>query len=85
MEVAEARPFELEAVVDMRRAVARRHEQVPQPFGARLVLQLLDDRQDLPAVALALLRVIVGDARPDVLVHERADAVAPLGLGGLTG
>ena len=53
-------------------AVRRRHEQVPQPFGARLGLQLLDHRQHLPAVALALLRVIIGDARADLRVHERA-------------
>ena len=30
-----------------------------RPSAARLFLQLLDDRQDLPALALALLRVII--------------------------
>ena len=59
-------PVEREAVVDRRGAVARRHEQVPQPGGAGLVLQFLDHRQHFPALALALLRVIVGDARADV-------------------
>ncbi len=54
-----------------------------RPSALRLGLQLLDHRQHLPALALALLRVIVGGTRPDLLVHERANAVAPLGLGGL--
>ena len=53
-----------------------------RPSAARLGFQLLDHRKDLPALALALLRVIIGDARADMLVHEGADAVAPLGLGG---
>ena len=65
LEVGEARPFELEAVVDRRRAVRGRHEQVPQALAARLVLQLLDDRQDLPALALALLFVIIAGPRAD--------------------
>src|SRR5438270_1992271 len=71
-----------EAVVDMRRAVRRRHKQVPQSFRARFLLQLLDNRKHLPALARALLRVIIGRARPHLFVHESANPVAPSGLAG---
>src|SRR5260221_2539459 len=67
----------------MRRAVRGRHEQVPQAFGARFLLQLLDDQKHLPALSLALLRVIIGRARPYLFVHESANPVAPFGLAGV--
>ena len=47
-----------------------------------LLLQLLDNRQDLPQVAVALLCIIFANAGADMFVHESADPVAPLGLGG---
>jgi len=80
LKVGESRAFELEAVVDGGRAVGRRHEKIPDAFGLGLGLQLLDDRKLFPPLALALLRIIIGDARADLGVHERANLVAPLGL-----
>src|SRR5205823_11867340 len=62
--------------------VRGRHEQVPQPVGAGLLLQLLDNGKHLPAIALALLSVIIAGSRTDVLVDEGADPVAPVRLGG---
>src|SRR6185369_5914179 len=81
LEVGEGGAFELEAVINRNRAMRRRHEQVPQPFRRRLALKLFDNRKDLPTITLALLRLIVTDARPDLGVHECANLIAPLGLG----
>ena len=78
-----ARTLELEAVVHMGSAVRWRHEQIPQPLGLGLGLQILDHWEHLPALALALLDVVIGASRHDLLVDERANPVAPLGLGGL--
>src|SRR5206468_3413023 len=66
--------LELEALVDMLERVARRHEQVPQPRRLRLRLQLLDDCDRLPPVALGELRLIVAGARTDPSLDELADA-----------
>src|SRR6185369_1972454 len=82
LEVGEPGAFEVEAVIYRRRAMRGRHEEVPQPLGARLALQFLDDRQNLPPIALALLLVIGAGARSYLGLDELADAIAPLGFGG---
>ena len=50
-------------------------EQVPQPGGARLRLQFLQQRRLFPVLALLQLRVEALLVRVDVLVHERAQAL----------
>ena len=62
--------------------LGRRHEQVPKTRGSRLGLQLLEDGGNLPAIGAegAHLGVVGLGRRPDVGVHEVADAVAPLAL-----
>ncbi|MNP18269.1 hypothetical protein D3C76_1107440 [compost metagenome] len=51
-------------------------EQVPQPFGAGLGLELFHDRGGLPAVALGDLTLEHRFGGVDIGVHERADALA---------
>ena len=59
--------------------VAFRQEQVPQPGGARLGLQLLDDRHRLPAVRRHGDLVVVGVlVRVDMVVEEGQQAGAEL-------
>ena len=48
-------------------------KQVPQPRGARLRLELFDDRRRLPAIALGDLALKRRLVRIDVLVHERGE------------
>jgi hypothetical protein len=79
-EVGQLLAFEFEAVVDLRHRGRRRHEQVPQPRLARLGLQLLYDIDRLPAVTRRMLPLIIAGARPDILVDERANAIAEMGL-----
>jgi hypothetical protein len=55
-----------------------RQEQVPEPFGPRLLLQLLDDGDDFPALAFIALGGKGADGRIDMRVHEGDDAVAPV-------
>ena len=51
-------------------------EQVPQPRGARLRLQLFDDRRRLPAIAVVDLAMKHRLVRIDVFVHERGEPCA---------
>ena len=63
---------------------ALRQEQVPQPGGARLRLQLLDDRPRLPAHVGADAVIVFALVRIDVLVHEMAELfLKVLDLGGM--
>ncbi len=66
----------------LRRVVMGRgwQEQVPEPGGARPRLQLLDERDRLPALARRDLARVALDVRRHVLRHEGADPVAPGGL-----
>ncbi len=64
-EVGELGAFELEAVIDMRLARMRGHEEIPQALHLRLGLHLLDHRVDRPAVAFVRGRAIVAVARAD--------------------
>ena len=59
-------------------AVRLRPPEVPQPRRARLRFQLLDDRYHFPALVAARMRVPLVLVRVDVLLHERADALAEL-------
>ena len=72
--------LEVEALVDMGERAARRHEQVPQPCLTGERLELLDDRDWLPAIPRGNLRVVVRDSRAHVLVDEIADAIAEMCL-----
>src|SRR3974390_1465119 len=58
----------------------RRQEDVPEAFGPRLRLQLVKDGGDLPPVRTEglHLRVVDGNGRIKVLVHETQDAIAPM-------
>lgn len=59
-------------------------EQVPQPFGLGLGLQLFHDRRRLPAVALGDLALEHGLGGIDMRFHERADTFTQLlDLGGI--
>ena len=62
--------------LDERAAVRFRQEQVPQARGARLGLQLLDDRHRLPALARSHVGVPLVLVRIDVLVHEGHELLA---------
>src|SRR5207244_730964 len=64
--------------VGQRAAVRLRPPQIPQPRGARLRFQLLDDRHHFPALGAARVGVPLVLVRIDVLLHERADALAEL-------
>jgi hypothetical protein len=81
--LCERRIFEIaqscatEFVVLMRR---RRHEHVPEAFGARLFLQILQHRDRLPAIALGVLLLVDRHRGPDMIVHERFHAVEPFAL-----
>ena len=70
-------PRTAEFVVLMR---GRRHEHVPEPFGPRLLLQLLDDRDHLPARPRFVLLAVDGDGGPDMLGHERLHTAEPFFL-----
>ena len=58
-------------VVEPRATMRIRQEQVPQPDGARLDLELFEDRRNLPA-AFAFLQLLMIEmlVRIDMLVHE---------------
>jgi hypothetical protein len=74
-QVAQSRAAEF--IVLVRR---RRHEHVPQPFGAGQLLQFLDDRDHLPALALGVLLLVDRHRGPDMLVHERLNTIHPFAL-----
>src|SRR5260370_14477681 len=74
-EIAQSRAAEF--VVLMRR---RRHEHVPQTFGPRLFLQILQDRDHLPTLAGLVLLLVDRHRGPDMLVHERLHPVEPFAL-----
>ncbi len=71
-EVGQSRTTEF--VVFMR---IRRHEHVPEAFGLRLLLQVLEDRDHLPARALRILLVVDRNRGADMRLHERLHAVQP--------
>jgi len=48
-------------------------KQVPQPGGARLRLEVLDDRHRLPPIAFTDLAPVGAFVGIDVLVHERGE------------
>jgi len=58
----------------------RRHEHVPQAFGTRLFLQLFQDWDGLPALALGILLLVDRHGRADMLVHERLHTIEPFAL-----
>src|SRR5882757_6414466 len=58
----------------------RRHEHVPQTFGARLLLQILQDRYSLPALAGFVLLPVDRHGGPHMLVYERFHTVEPFAL-----
>src|SRR3546814_3392767 len=60
------------------RGAARRHEQVPEARGLGLGLQILDDLDDLPAVAGAVLLLVGGDGGADLALDELAHAALPM-------
>ena len=74
-QVAQSRAAEF--VILMRR---RRHEHIPQPFGPRLLLQFLDDRKHLPALAGLVLLPVDRHGGTDMRVHERLHPVEPFAL-----
>src|SRR3984893_12862965 len=74
-EIAQSRAAEF--VVLMRR---RRHEHVPQPFGARLLLQIFQNGDHLPALALGVLLLVDRNRGPHMLVHERLHPIEPFAL-----
>ena len=74
-QIAQSRAAEF--IVLMRR---RRHEHVPEAFGPRLLLQILQHRDHLPALALGVLLLVDRHRGPDMLVHERLHAVEPFAL-----
>src|SRR5436309_9107475 len=55
----------------------RRHEHVPEAFGARLLLQFLDNRNHLPALAGLVLLPVDRHRGAHMLGHERFDAAEP--------
>src|SRR3546814_9063761 len=78
-EVGEARPLELETLVDMVvRGAARRHEQVPDARGFRLGLQILDDLDHLPAIAGAVLLLVGCHGGADLALDDFAYAALPM-------
>lgn len=79
-EVRQLLALETEAVVGLPLCAAGRHEQVPEAFGARPLLQVLDDREDLPAVTRMDLPMVFGLTRPDLGLHESTHAVPIKGL-----
>ncbi len=66
-----------EFMVLMRR---RRHEHVPETFGLRFLLQILKDRDHLPALAGFVLLPVDRHGGPDMLVHERLHTIEPFAL-----
>src|SRR3546814_18635480 len=60
------------------RGIARRHEQVPDGGGLCLGLQILDDLDDLPAVARGILFVIGRDGGSNLALDELAHAALPM-------
>ena len=71
-EIGQSRAAEF--VVFMR---VRRHEHVPEAFGLRLLLQVFEDRDHLPARALRILLVVDRHRGADMRLHERLHAVQP--------
>ena len=78
-QIAQSRAAEF--IVLMRR---RRHEHVPEAFGPRLLLQIFQHRDHLPARALLVLLLVDRHRGPDMLVHERLHAVEPFASDGQT-
>src|SRR3546814_5698885 len=60
------------------RGIARRHEQGPDAVGLCLGLQILDDLDDLPAVARGILFVIGRDGGSNLALDELAHAALPM-------
>jgi hypothetical protein len=58
----------------------RRHEEIPEARGLRLLLHLLDHRNHLPALALMRLLVVIGLSRADILVDEIPDPIPEIRL-----
>src|SRR3546814_12968289 len=58
--------------------MARRHEQVPDAGGLCLGLRILDDLDDLPAVARGILFVIGRDGGSNLALDELAHAALPM-------
>jgi hypothetical protein len=79
--VGEARPLEFERLVDMVvRGRLGRHEQVPDAGVLGLGLQILDDLDDLPAIAGLVLLFISGDGGANLALDEIAHPVPPIDL-----
>jgi hypothetical protein len=57
-----------------------RHKEVPETRRLRFLLQLLNDRDHLPPLALGLLLLVDRHCRNDVRIHERGDFVGPVAL-----
>src|SRR3546814_16932053 len=64
----------------MRAARLRRHEEIPQPRGLRLGLDLLDDAEHFPTLAFMRLGIVLGLARTNFAIAEIAHAVTPVRL-----
>ena len=80
LEVGQLLALEGEAVVDHVLAARGRHEEVPQTGAARLRLELLDDRQRLPALAGSDLGGVLVVPRSDEHVDEPAYSISEKGL-----
>ena len=74
-QIAQSRAAEF--IVLMR---GRRHEHVPEAFGVRLLLQILQHRDHLPALARGVLLLVDRHRGPDMLGHERLHPVEPIFL-----
>ncbi|MEY9204773.1 hypothetical protein ABIF05_003883 [Bradyrhizobium elkanii] len=71
-EIGQSRAMEF--IVFMR---GRRHEHVPEAFGLRLLLQILEDRDHLPARAFGVLLVVDRHGGPNMRFHESLNALQP--------
>ena len=69
-------------IVALVMVLVRWQEQVPQALGLRLLLQILEDLHDLPAVRPEGFHLLVVDflRRIDMLVHEGDDTIPPMAL-----
>ncbi len=72
-QVAQSRAAEF--IVLMR---GRRHEHVPEAFGLRLLLEVFENRDHLPARTLGVLLLVDRHCGPDMLGHERLYAIEPI-------
>src|SRR6267143_984169 len=61
-------------------SVIRKAERISPSISGRLFLQLLQDRDRLPSLALGVLLLVDRHGGPDMLVHERFHAVEPFAL-----